>query len=103
MNRSRIFFLSLASLAFMAVGLLAGPSFATDRGGTEFMTSQPAVYVFVADFYRTVDAVVLQAVLDVVSPGVTAHDLAYTVQNQPNSTWRFAAETYSRIDPHILA
>lgn len=31
------------------------------------------------------------------------HAVDYSIANQPGSTWRFAADGYSHIDPHILA
>lgn len=32
-----------------------------------------------------------------------AHSIEYTVQNQPHTKWRYASETYTRINPHIMA
>ena len=36
------------------------------------------------------------------NPSVNSHALAYVGQNQPLTSWRFAVDAYSRIDPHIV-
>ncbi|MBN7758965.1 hypothetical protein JYP46_19230 [Nitratireductor aquimarinus] len=37
------------------------------------------------------------------APSMNRDAIAYASQNQPHTSWRFAVDAYSRIDPHILA
>ncbi len=93
------FFGGLAMLA--AVMFLSAPASASDY--------DPGVYASPFELY-VVDAVPDLAPAAVIAeaerlpaPSMDRHAIAYASQNQPHTSWRFAVDAYSRIDPHILA
>lgn len=89
----------LAMLA--AVMFLSAPARAIDY--------EPGLSAYSLDWpdaaYSYVDAadVALAAREDVPKPGADSHAVAYASQNPPMTSWRFAIDAYSRIDPHIRA
>lgn len=98
MRYMRSFF--FGSLAILATAMfMSAPATALDY--------EPALssYSFempdVALVYLDTGSVVLASREDVPKPDANSHAFAYAVQSQPCSDWRFAVDTYSRIDPHI--
>lgn len=97
MIRSFIFG-GLAMLA--AVMFLSAPAQAVDY--------EPGVSVYSLEFpdfaFSYVDVQAIEAVKheDVPKLSANAHAITYASQNQPHTSWRFAVDAYSRINPHIL-
>jgi len=95
-----LFFGGLAMLA-AAFFAIAPASAAADRDiGIYNLTFEPPGYG-APDLMKV--AAVNPEREAVPKPGDAPFDLAYTRSNQPLTTWRFAADSYSHIDPHIRA
>ncbi len=99
MRMIRSFFLGgLAMLA--AVMFLSAPARAIDYepGLSPYLLDWPDIAVS----FTEVPEVTLAVREDVQGPTANSHAVAYASQNQPRTSWRFAVDAYSRIDPHIL-
>lgn len=93
------FFGSLAMLA--AVVFISMPASALDREvGFYSAGADPFEYPVIVS--AKPDAIVVDEFQAIERSRADAHRAVYIRQNQPTSTWRFAADAYSRIDPHIL-
>ncbi|UCA47723.1 hypothetical protein [Pseudochrobactrum sp. XF203] len=97
----------LRSMFFGCIAMLAA-AFCLSTPAAAFDVS-PAVYAVkltISD-YDVPD--VFKA--DVITVGITSlpdrstnsHAVEYNIQNQPNSAFRLAVDTYKHIDPHIAA
>lgn len=91
------FFGGLAMLA--AVVFLSAPARAIDYEPGLSACSLDCPDIAVS--FTEVPEVTLAAREDVLKPIANSHAVTYVSQNQPRSSWRFAIEAYSRIDPHI--
>jgi len=92
------FFGGLAMLA--AVMCLSMPASAFDGDpGIYAMPLHLHVVGVIPD--ATPKAIVVEAERMPTAPSENAHAVAYASQNQPLTSWRFAVDAYSRINPHI--
>lgn len=91
------FFGGLALLA--AVMFLSAPARAVDYepGVSAYSLDRPEI----ALNYDVAPSAILAKREDVPKPSMNAHAVAYASQNQPFTSWRYAVDAYSRIDPHI--
>jgi hypothetical protein len=91
------FFGGLAMLA--AAIFLSVPASAMER---EYGLNAPptAAYVYVLPDVAPIDAILVAERRHELRSR-DAHAVDYAVANQPLTAWRFNAEAYSRIDPHI--
>jgi len=101
MRFSRLLFgLPIACLMLVAAAMFAGPS----HPAFETAAAYHAPPIDLGDFViaEPTKAIVADQRL-VLRSSSDAHAVDYTIANQPGSTWRFAADAYSHIDPHIPA
>lgn len=93
------FFGGLAMLA--AVMFLSAPASASDYG---LGASASPFELYVVDAVPDLaPAAVIAEAERLPAPSMNRHAIVYASQNQPHTSWRFAVDAYSRIDPHILA
>lgn len=93
------FFGGLAMLA--AVMFLSAPASASGYDPGAY--APPIVlYAFEAVHEHAPAAIIAEAER-LPAPSMNSDSIAYASQNQPHTSWRFAVDAYSRIDPHILA
>ena len=95
-----LFGLPFACLMLAAAAVFSAPSHSTFETVAAYHAPPVDAGVFVID--EPSEAIVAEA--EVLSRSLAdAHALEYAIANQPGSTWRFAADAYSHIDPHIMA
>jgi hypothetical protein len=93
--------LFFGGLAMLAVAILFSmPASAVDRDiGIYNLTFEPPGYV-VPDIMKVA---AINHEIDTLSRSRDTHADDFVRMNQPLTAWRFAAGSYSRIDPHIRA
>jgi hypothetical protein len=101
MRFSRLLFgLPIACLMLAAAALFAAPS----HPAFETVAAYHAPPIDLGQFIVAEPAKAILAEAEVLTRSrADAHAVEYSIANQPGSTWRFAADSYSHIDPHILA
>lgn len=92
------FFGGLAMLA--AVMCLSMPANAFDRDTGVYAAPLDLQLVGMAS--EAAPAAIVAKAERMPMPSTNSHAVAYASQNQPFTSWRFAVDAYSRIDPHIL-
>ena len=95
-----LFGLPIACLMLAAAALFAAPS----HPAFETVAAYRAPPIDFGQFIVAEPAKAILAEAEVPTrSSADAHAVDYTITNQPGSAWRFAADAYSHIDPHILA